>query len=131
MAAYVRQRPASWFWVVGVMITLWGLAGCAAWALARLEWPPEVPGAPGLAYALAAVSVLVGGIALLRKNRIAKGLFVVALLASAGQLAWIVASSDMLAGRGIPTALLAAALLAGSGALVWFANYSRRHGWIM
>jgi hypothetical protein len=114
-----------------MLITLWGVAGCAAWTFARLEWPPEVPGAPGWAYALAAGSVLGGGIALLRKKGIAKPLFIVALIAAAGQFGWLMMGSDVLAEQMMSRAALAVSVLGLAGLLVWFADYSRRHGWIM
>ena len=126
MAAYIRQRPASWFWLVGIAITIWGVAGCAAWIAARsgLGLAPSSP--PGIAFALAAGSVLGGGIALLNKKLIAQALFCVALLAAAGELAWL------FAGRGVPMdqGMLAAVVFAAAAGLIWFAGYSRRHGWI-
>lgn len=126
MAAYVRQRPASWFRLVGLAVTLWGLAGCAAWVAARSGIVFEAPAAPGWAFALAAGSVLGGGIALLNKKMIAGALFVLALLAAAGELVWLLVARSPFAAQG----LLAVGVLAVAALLVWFADYSRRHGWI-
>lgn len=127
MAAYIRQRPANWFWLAGIAITIWGVAGCAAWIAARSGLgfaPSSAP--PGIAFALAAGSVLGGGIALLNKKLIAQALFWVTLLAAAGELIWLIGGRGPLAGQGP----LAAAVLAGAVVLIWFAGYSRRHGWI-
>jgi hypothetical protein len=127
VAAYVRQRPASWFWLVGLMVTIWGIAGCTAWVIARAGValaPPATP--PGWALALAAGSVLGGGIALLNKKLYARVLFLVALLAAAGQIVSVLTDQDLLLGQG----LIAAVTLMVAAALVWFAGYSRRHGWI-
>lgn len=127
MAAYVRQRPASWFWLVGRMVTFWGIAGCAAWLAARsgIVLPPETT-QPGLPLALAAGAVLGGGIALLNKKLFARALFVVALLAAAGQLVWLVTERELVVGQGV----IAGATLLVAVLLVWFAEHSRRHGWI-
>jgi hypothetical protein len=105
------------------MVTFWGMAGCAAWIAARLA-PPAAP--PGWALALAAGSVLGGGIALLNKKLYARGLFLVALLAAMVQIAAMLTAQDLLLGQG----LIAGVTLMVAVALVWFAGYSRRHGWI-
>lgn len=131
MASYVRQRPAGWFWLVGTLITLWGSLGCAAWVAARSGLafaPPEAP--PGLAFALAAGSVLGGGIALLNKRRVARWLFLLAALAAVGEMVWLWMVRDLPAGDSTPAVALAGIVLVVAAALVWFANYSRRHGWI-
>lgn len=124
MAAYIRQRPANWFWLVGIAITFWGSAGCLAWLAARIGLVFTAP--PGWAFALAAGALLGGGIALLNKKLFAQALFLVALLAAASQILWQVVDTDMPPGQGI----LALIVLAVATLLVWFADYSRRHGWI-
>lgn len=126
MAAYVRQRPAGWFWLVGQMVTFWGVAGCAAWLAARsgIVLPEATP--PGLPLALAAGAVLGGGIALLNKKLFAQALFVVALLAAMGQFVWLVTARELVVGQG----MIAGMTLLVAVALVWFAEHSRRHGWI-
>lgn len=127
VASYIRQRPAGWFWLVGVTITFWASAACAAWVMARsgLAFSPDTA-APGWALALVSGSLLGGGIALLNKKRMAYALFLVALLASIGQIAWQLLSDNALATQG----LLGVIALAVAAGLVWFADYSRRHGWI-
>jgi hypothetical protein len=127
VAAYIRQRPAGWFWLVGVTITLWATAACAAWIVARagLAFASE-SAAPGWTLALAAGSLLGGGIALLNKKRVAQILFVLALLASAVQIGWQLFGANPVATQG----LIAVGALTLATALVWFADYSRRHGWI-
>lgn len=127
MASYIRQRPAGWFWLVGVTITFWASAACAAWVMARsgLAFSPDTT-PPGWALALVAGSLLGGGIALLNKKRVACALFVVALLASLGQIGMQLFSDNALGTQ----RLLGVIALAVAAALVWFADYSRRHGWI-
>jgi hypothetical protein len=127
VAAYIRQRPASWFWLVGQMVTFWGVAGCAAWVAARTGIAFAAEAAPpGLPLAFAAGAVLGGGIALLNKKRFAQLLFVVALIAAAAQIVWLVTERDLLLGQGV----LAGMTLLIAVLLVWFAEHSRRHGWI-
>ncbi len=130
MASYVRQRPAGWFWLVGALITFWGCMACAAWVAARSGLAFAPPSAPqGWAFAVAAGSVLGGGIALLSKKRMARTLFVLAGLSAVAEIGWLVAAQGMPA-EGVPSAAMAAIVLVVAGGLVWFAEHSRRHGWI-
>jgi len=125
VAAYIRQRPANWFWLVGTGVTIWGVTGCAAWLAARIVLPDPVA-APGVPIALAAGAVLWGGIALLNKKLFARVLFTVAVLAAFAQIVWLIAAQDWLIGQG----LIAAVTMLTAVLLVWFSEHSRRRGWI-
>ena len=128
MASYVRQRPAGWFWLVGLLITGWGAFACTTWLLAQWGIALGQPqAAAGWGYGLVAGSVLGGGIAVLNKRAVARAIFAVTLALAAVETVWLLAVTRFADPGGAAFTL---AMLAGAALLVWFANYSRRHGWI-
>lgn len=138
-------RPPAWFWVVAVLLTLWGAQGC--WA-AYLHWTvgaeamgpatdydrrlfAALPGWYHWDFLIAVVASLLGGIALLMRSRTARLLFTISLIAVVIQFAWVFSTTDLIAVKGaaatlpFPLFITAVAILS-----VWFAGYAYRRGWL-
>ena len=145
MAAYVRQRPPSWFWLAAGVIALWGAIGCIACYMqvtadaASLAALPAydralhqaMPAWYNWVYAVAVGSGLLGGIALLMRKQVAKPLFVVSLIAVVVQFGYIFATTDLLAVKGASAALFPLFILIVAVVQIWFADYARQRGWVV
>jgi len=145
MAAYIRQKPASWFWVLSLLLVAWGLAGCAALYFhiaygpridpAATDWDrayyAALPGWFTPVYAIAVLGGLFGAVALVLRSKLAVLLFVASLVGVVVQFGYVFAGTDMLAHKGplvtIPFPLFIAAVAAFE---IWFAVQARRRGWI-
>lgn len=140
-----RGAIPVWFWIVAILLTLWGAMGCYA---CYLHWTLG-PDAMGKAtdydraffatlpawynwvYAIAVGAGLLGGIALLARSRMAQALFLASLIAVLVQFGWLFATSDIIAAKGagetVPFPLFITAVAAFS---VWFSGYASRRGWL-
>ena len=144
MASYVRQRAPGWYWVVALVIALWGAIGCFACyvqlSMGEAELSALDPydrrlyaGLPGWydwVYAIAVGTALAGGIALLVKRALAQILFMISAAAVVIQFGYMFLFTDILMVRGIMSALFPIAILVAAIAALWFSHYATRHGWI-
>ena len=140
-----RQRAPMGFRIVAIVLVLWGLAGVVA-CIQQLRLGAEAMGPAddyarrlyaGLpvwyngVYAVATVTGLAAGIALLLRQRVARTLFVVSLVAIIVQFGWLFATTDLIAVRGAAAVVpfpvfIAAVAMFG----VWLSDHARRRGWI-
>jgi hypothetical protein len=140
-----RTRVPAWFWVLAILIVLWGAAGCFA-CLQQVRLGAEAMG-PASAYdralyarlpawynpvyAVATGAGLLGGIALLARRGVARVLFIVSLAAVIVQFGYLFVATDIIAVRGAGTVVPFPVLIAAiAAAEVWFATLARRRGWI-
>ena len=145
MAAYVRQKPVSWFWVLSLLLIAWGLAGCAA-LFFHIAYGPAIDpaatdwdrvyyaGLPGWftpVYAVAVLGGLLGAVALVQRSKLALPLFVASLIGVVVQFGYVFLATDLLAHKGalatLPFPLFIAAV---SLFEIWLAGYATRRGWI-
>lgn len=117
MASF-RQTPPTWFWVVAVLITLWGALGVFVFysdvtmsdaAKAQLSSYDRTllasrPGWFVWVYGVAIWSGLFGGIALLARSAYARWLFIASLVAVVFQFGFIFAVTDLIAVKGFVAA---------------------------
>ena len=137
------RHPPGWFWVVGVLVALWMLVGVLAWCIdlgmgaERLAQLPEAqqqlyaarPQWVFVVYAIAVFAGLAGAIALLLRHKLAKTLFLLALLAAIVQFGYTFAAMDALALLGPALALPLPAMVIAVGLFtVWYARWCARHG---
>ncbi len=146
MASNFRRRPPVWFWIVGVLLLLWGAMGVFAFIqhvrLGADAMGPADAYQRGIydalpvwydgVYAVAVGAGFLGAAALLARRASARGLFVVSLIAVVVQFGWLFATTDMIAQRGFaasagfPLFIAAIALVQ-----IWFAGVAIRRGWIV
>jgi hypothetical protein len=145
MASYVRQKPPSWFVIVALLLTLWGLAGCFSF---YLHWKYGVAMKPEasawesaytaalprwflLIFAIAVGGGLLGSLALLTRSKKAIPLYTLSLIAVIVQFGYVFALTDLIAHKGaamtVPFPLVIAAIALFQ---IWFAKRAERRGWI-
>lgn len=140
-------RPPAWFWIVGVVLLLWGLMGCFA-AYMQITTGPEawgdvenaeynrqlyasLPAWFNWVYGLAVGTALVGAVALLARKAIARPIFIVSVIAVVIQFGYSFLATDLIAHKGVamtvpfPVFILAVAVFS-----VWFAGLAQRRGWL-
>lgn len=145
MAAYIRQKPPGWFWLVALVLTLWGLMGCFALYLHITVGPKMDPhptewdiayykALPAWFTAVYCVSIfggLLGSIALLMRSKLAHPLYIASLAGVIVQFGYVFLATDLIAHKGaaatVPFPLFIAVVAAFQ---IWFAVYAKRRGWI-
>lgn len=145
MASYIRQRPASWFIAIAVLLVLWGVAGCAALYMhiaygaamdpAATDWDRSYYAAMPIwftpVYAVAVGAGLLGSVALMMRAKTARLLYIASLAAVIVQFGYVFGATDLIAHKGaaatVPFPLFIAAV---AGFQIWFASYAERRGWI-
>ncbi|SOB87321.1 hypothetical protein SAMN06297144_2451 [Sphingomonas guangdongensis] len=140
-----RLRAPFWFYLVAVVLLLWGVMGVVACVQqvrlgAEAMGPASdydrqlyaaLPGWYNVIYAVAVGSGFLGAAALLARSPLARALFIVSVVAVAIQFGWLFAATDIIAAKGAATVLPFPILILGIAIVeVWFADYARRRGWI-
>ncbi|MFA5969376.1 MAG: hypothetical protein WC816_09075 [Sphingomonas sp.] len=140
-----QVSPPRWFWVVSAVLTLWGLAGVAAWyghvstgpaTLAHMTDYDRrlfltLPAWFAYDYAVATIGALAGGIALLLRLRRAWMLYLVSLVAVIVQFVWVFAATDLIAAKGAAATLpFPLFVFAMSVVSFGFARLASARGWL-
>ncbi|HEX8302765.1 hypothetical protein [Sphingomonas sp.] len=138
------KRP-GWFIILLGVLVLWGLAGCAAFAMHVMHGPAMDPAATdwdrayfaalpawfGWDYAVAVGAALLGSIAMLARSRWAMTLYIVSLIAVVIQFGYVFFATDLLAHKGAAaTVPFPAFIIAMAVMQVWLAGYARDRNWI-
>lgn len=141
----LRSKPPAWFWVVVVVLLLWGVMGVVGFYLDLNASPAErarmdsydqslYANRPAWfiwCYGLAVWSGLIGSALLLARKAAARPIYIVSLIAVVVMFGWMFVATDIVAHKGLLTAAgfpVVIALLAV--AEIWLANHARRRGWI-
>lgn len=145
MATYIRQPPPRWFGIVAILLILWGLAGIGAFygdvtmsesRLAAMdafdrEFYRSRPDWFVWVYGVAVWSGLIGSVLLLARQRFARLLYIVSLVAVIVQFGWVFVATDLVAAKGagqvvpFPIVIVAIALFQ-----LWLATRAARRGWL-
>ena len=140
-----KATPPAWFWIVAVVLVLWELMGCfscvqqirlGAAAMGpvddwSLEYYAALPVWYNGVYAIATFGGLLGGLALVLRNRWTGPLFWVSFVAIIVMFGYAFAATDLVAHKGwgqvLPFPLFIAAV---GGFSIWFAGLATKRGWI-
>ncbi|MFG6467095.1 hypothetical protein [Roseateles sp. BYS87W] len=140
----MSPRP-TWFTATAGLLLLWALAGVAAcaghvlageqMAAAQSEWDANffraLPAWFAWDYAVATGASLAGAVALLRRSRLALGLYAVSLAAVIVQFGYVFAATDLIAHKGAAATVPFPVFIAVMGGVqIAVARMALRRGWI-
>jgi len=139
-----ETKPPSWFYVVTILLILWDAIGCYfcvmqfrlgadamgdATAYDRALYA-TLPVWYNWCYAVATFGSLLGGGALLLRNRMASWILLVALIAIVVQFGYLFATTDIVAHKGWAATVPFPLFIVAVGVAAWrFACYAERRGW--
>ena len=137
-------KPATWFWIVSVLILLWGAIGVFAFytdvtmnaeMLATLDDYDRAmylrrPTWFATVYGLATWGGFLGGVALLLRRRLAVIVFLLSAVAIVVQFGWVFGVTDLIAEKGVWTLIFPAVILAIAIFQIWFASLAKKRGWL-
>ncbi|WP_326523925.1 hypothetical protein [Sphingomonas sp.] len=145
MIGSIRQAPRTWFWVVAIVLLLWGAMGCYAcfqqFRLGAEAMGPasdydralyaSLPAWYNWIYAVAVGAGFLGSVALLLRSGAARTLYLISLIAVLIQFGWLFATSDIVAAKGAGVVLPFPIFIACVAVFqIWFAGMASRRGWI-
>ena len=137
-------KVPTWFRVVAIVLVLWELMGCfACYSQIRLgaaamgpvdDWSlnyyAALPVWYNWVYVVATLGGLLGGLALVLRDKRALPLFWISLAAITVMFGYAFAATDLIAHKGLGQVLPFPLLIAAVGACsVWLANHAARKGW--
>jgi hypothetical protein len=142
----IGVKPPAWFWIVALLLLVWNAIGVyfcvdqiqhgamsAMWEQTPYHQAlyAKLPVWYNWCYAVATFGGLLGALALLLKERRARILFWISLIAVIVQFGYVFAMTDMIAHQGaaktVPFPVFIAAVALFS---IWFAGMAARKGWI-
>ncbi|MEG3125637.1 hypothetical protein [Sphingomonas sp. GB1N7] len=144
MASF-RNKAPFWFWILGVLILLWGMMGVAAFYMDLMTTPAQLakmsaydqkllasrPSWFMWLYGASVWSGLFGAIALLLRSGTARPLFWVSLVTVVVMFGYILAKTDMIAVKGFTAAAGFPIVIVVIAAFqIWFAGHARQRDWI-
>jgi hypothetical protein len=141
----VRTKPPAWFWVVGILLLLWGIVGVAGFHIdlamtgadrAKLDRYDQhfytlrpnwfVP-----CYGIAVWTGLVGSILLLARRDLARLVYIVSLVAAVIMFGWMLAATDIIQQKGVLAATgLPAVIVLVCAFEIWLVGLAQRRGWV-
>lgn len=144
MASQFTQKPPPWLYIVGVILLLWGLAGCWAFythvtlgAAANPEatdWDrayfAALPGWFAIDFAVAVGAGLLGSIALLLRSKWAVTLYWLSLVAVVIQFGWMFLATDVIAVKGASATFFPALIFVITVFEIWVSGLAKRQGWL-
>lgn len=145
MANFSRRRPPAWFWIVGIVLVLWGAIGVFT-CIQQFRLGADAMGPAddyqrrlyaslplwyNWIYAVAVGGGFLGSVALLMRSATARPLYIASLIAVIVQFGWLFAVTDIIAVRGfVATAVFPIFIAAVSAFQIWLAGLAIRRGWI-
>ncbi len=141
----IKQKPPNWFWIAGIVLLLWDLAGLFAYyshmtvdaeALAAMSdydrtYYQQLPVWFGYVFALATLPALSGSAALLARSKFAWPLYALSLIGVILQFGWVFGATDMIAVKGAAVAVpFPLFILLMAVVQLWLAGVAIRRRWI-
>ena len=141
----IGVRPPVWFWVVTVLLVLWEAMGCFACVMQfrlgaaamgpvddwSLKYYAALPVWYNWVYAVGTFGGLLGGLALLMRQRLAAALFWISFVAVIVMFGYAFAATDLIAHKGLAQVLPFPLFIAAVGAFsIWFAGFCAKRGWM-
>jgi hypothetical protein len=144
MASRFVQKPPPWFYIVGGILLLWGLAGCWAFYLHvtkgaamnpdATDWDrayfAALPGWFAIDFAVAVGAGLLGSIALLLRSKWAVTLFWLSLIAVVIQFGYVFLATDIIAVKGGSTTFFPALIFVIALFQIWISGTAKKRGWL-
>lgn len=144
MATLFAQKPPVWFYIVAIVLLLWGLAGCASLYAHFAIGPDMDPNANdydralykalpmwlNIAYVTAVLAGLLGSVGLLMRAKWAGTLYLLSLIAVMVQFGYMFAATDIIAVKGVWTTYFPAFIFAMALFQLWFAGFAKKRGWL-
>lgn len=138
-------KPPAWFWIVAIVLLLWGAMGVATFYLS-LQMSPAALAAMTeydrqlyteratwfiVTYGVAVWGALIGTLLLLLRRAWARPVYILSLIAVVVMFGWMFLATDIIAVKGVLVATGFPILIAVIGAFqIWFAGLAQRRGWI-
>ena len=134
-------KPPAWFWIVAILLVLWEAIGCYAcveqfrlgaaamgpvdaWSQAYYD---ALPTWYNYVYVVATFGGLLGGLALLLRERRATILFWISLIAVIVMFGYAFAATDLIAHKGLGNVVIFPAVIALIAVFsVWFSGWRRK-----
>ena len=138
-------KPPVWYWIAALLLVVWEVMGCFAcitqirmgaaamgpvdaWSL---KYYAALPVWYNAVYAVATFGGLLGGLALLLRDRRAGTLFWVSFAAIVLMFGYAFVVTDLIAHKGLAMVLPFPLFIATMGALsIWFAQITAKRGWL-
>ena len=139
-----KAKAPGWFWIVATLLASWEAIGCFAcftqiedgaaamgpvdnWSLRYYSALPVWYNAD---YVVATLGGLIGGLALLLRDKRATLVFEVSFVAIILMFGYAFAATDLIAHKGISRVMPFPLIIAAIGAFsIWFAGFAERQGW--
>lgn len=143
--AMSQIRVPMWFWIVALILALWGMMGVVAFYMDLTTTPEQVakmsaydrkllasrPSWFMWLYGGAVWSGLIGAVALLARSRLCQPLFVLSLVLVVIMFGYIFAATDLIAVKGFTRAAGFPILIAAIAAFqIWLAALARGRRWL-
>jgi uncharacterized protein with PQ loop repeat len=140
-----ETKSPAWFWIVAILLVLWEAMGCYACTMQirlgaaamgpvddwSLKYYAALPVWYNWVYVVATFGGLLGGLALLLRNRRAALVFWISFAAIIVMFGYAFVATDLIAHKGLSRVLPFPLLIAAVGAFsVWFAGFAAKKGWI-
>lgn len=140
-----RNKAPTWFWVLAVVLALWGVMGIVAFYKDVMTTPAQLAAMSDYdrtllasrpswflwLYGAAVWSGLFAAIALLWRSTVARSLAAVSLVLIVVMFGYILAKTDLIAVKGFFGAAAFPILIAViAGFQLWLAGLAIRRGWI-
>lgn len=140
-----RVKPPAWFWVVAVVLLLWGVVGVVGFQMTVAMGPDDYakmdaydrqlytsqPGWLTATYGVAVWTGLLGTIALLLRRSLTRTLYILSLIGVVVLFGTTFVTTDLIAHKGLVTAAGFPVVIAAIAVFeIWLAGLARRRGWI-
>ena len=140
-----EAKAPVWFWIVAILLVLWEAMGCYAcisqiklgaaamgpvdaWSL---RYYAALPVWYNWVYAVATFGGLLGGLALLLRDKRTSILFWISFAAVIVMFSYAFAATDLIAHKGLARVLPFPIFIAAVGAFsIWFTRFADGRGWI-
>ena len=139
------NKPPIWFWIVAIVLALWGAMGCWAcyqqWTLGAaamgpvdawsLKYYAALPVWYNYVYVVSVFAGLLGALALLLREKRAVPLFWISLIGVVVMFGYAFAATDLIAHKGAAATLPFPAFIAAVAIFqIWFARLAAARRWI-
>lgn len=141
----IKIKPPLWFWIVAILLALWEVMGCYACVMQiklgaaamgpvdewSLKYYAALPVWYNAIYFVATFGGLLGGLALLLRDRRAAPLFWASFVAIDLMFVYAFVATDLIAHKKLERVLPFPLFIALVGALsIKFAQFSTKKGWL-